>query len=289
MAIEIYESNTGWLGYHCEGLTRFLKIGILPLIYLTLFVIVGNIASHQIYRICYQPNTVVYIFVWLPQKEASRFISKFETTCTRTGRAVAVWDMGNVIYRWHWYRCCKSCVNVSCDWLCFLDQEGMEGMIMMSLMRELETINSLRQLSRVWLISSLRVWLSWSHCHEQNWISEHPWLEMLCDRNQFYFWLISSVRCSWRVTIPMRMLQEDTKAEFMQIYLLPLTATLRCLIHWPLSRQHYQGKKKKSCGWGAKMCILHPGFWLSVSNIAYWFAASCHTPDWAKLICSCFL
>ena len=84
MAIEIYESNTGWLGYHCEGLTRFLKIGILPLIDLTLFVIVGNIASHQIYRICYQPNTVVYIFVWLPQKEASRFISKFETTCTRT-------------------------------------------------------------------------------------------------------------------------------------------------------------------------------------------------------------
>ena len=112
---------------------------------------------------------------------------------------------------------------------------------------------------------------------------------VLCDRNQFYFWLISSVRCPWRVTIPMRMLQEDTKAEFMQIYLLPLTATLKCLIHWPLSRQHYQGKKKKSCGWGAKMCILHPGFWLSVSNIAYWFAASCHTPDWAKLICSCSL
>ena len=79
------------------------------------------------------------------------------------------------------------------------------------------------------------------------------------------------------------------EAGFMQIYLLPLTATLRCLIHWPLSRQHYQGKKKKSCGWGAKMCILHPGFWLSVSNIAYWFAASCHTPDWAKLICFCSL
>ena len=99
MAIEIYESNTGWLGYHCEGLTRFLKIGILPLIYLTLFVIVGNIASHQIYRICYQPNTVVYMFVWLPQKEASRFISKFETTCTRIGRAVwrgETWEMLNV-------------------------------------------------------------------------------------------------------------------------------------------------------------------------------------------------
>ena len=158
---------------------------------------------------------------------------------------------------------------------------------MMSLMRELETIISLRQLSRVWLISPAPCVTLMSSLSRTE-LNVGTSLEM---RLTVTVWFLGSFQCL--ECIGCQVFESRYSGGCCRGYWGRVHANLSPSIDSNFEMfdslatftAALPRKEKKSCGWGAKMCILHPRFWLSVSNIAYWFAASCHTLDSSELIC----